>query len=59
VPGFAFYADAGHGRNTMRLNFSNAMPEQIEEGIRRLGNLLKTRISRHNRMEAVISLSKE
>ncbi|MCU0500614.1 MAG: PLP-dependent aminotransferase family protein [Anaerolineae bacterium] len=41
VPGFAFYAESGHGRNTMRLNFSNAQPAQIEEGIRRLGELLK------------------
>jgi 2-aminoadipate transaminase len=41
VPGFAFYAEAGHGRNTMRLNFSNAQPAQIDEGIRRLGDLLK------------------
>jgi 2-aminoadipate transaminase len=40
VPGAAFYADPSHGRNTMRLNFSNAQPEQIQEGIRRLGNLL-------------------
>lgn len=59
VPGFAFYPDAGRGRNTMRLNFSNAQPEQIEEGIRRLGGLLKEKISRHNRLESVISLSKE
>jgi 2-aminoadipate transaminase len=59
VPGFAFYPDPDRGRNTMRLNFSNAMPEQIEEGIRRLGNLLKAKVSRHNRTEAVISLSKE
>ena len=59
VPGFAFYPDPSHGRHTMRLNFSNAKPEQIEEGIRRLGNLLKTTISRHNRTESVISLSKE
>ena len=36
VPGFAFYPD-GRGRNAMRLNFSNARPEMIEEGIRRLG----------------------
>jgi 2-aminoadipate transaminase len=41
VPGSAFYADPTHGRNTMRLNFSNAQPAQIEEGIRRLGNLLQ------------------
>jgi 2-aminoadipate transaminase len=39
VPGFAFYPD-GDGRNTMRLNFSNAKPEMIEEGIKRLGRVL-------------------
>ena len=47
VPGFAFYAEPGHGRNTMRLNFSNAQPAQIEEGIRRLGDLLKKKLA-HN-----------
>jgi len=35
VPGSAFYVD-GSGENTMRLNFSNAKPEMIEEGIKRL-----------------------
>ncbi len=40
VPGSAFYPDPERGRNTMRLNFSNAQPAQIEEGIRRLGNML-------------------
>ena len=59
VPGFAFYAEADRGRNTMRLNFSNAQPDQIEEGIRRLGVLLKTKIPRYNRIEAVHSLSQE
>ena len=59
VPGFAFYPDPGRGRSTMRLNFSNAQPDQIEEGIRRLGNLLHAKISRRNRTETVISLSKE
>ena len=39
VPGASFFAD-GAGRNTMRLNFSNAAPERIEEGIRRLGGVL-------------------
>ena len=43
----------------MRLNFSNAQPEQIEEGIRRLGKLLKVKIGRRSRTEAVVSLSKE
>jgi 2-aminoadipate transaminase len=45
VPGFAFYAEPGHGGNTMRLNFSNAQPAQIEEGIRRLGELLKKKLA--------------
>jgi 2-aminoadipate transaminase len=39
VPGSAFYPDGG-GRNTMRLNFSNAQPEEIEIGIQRLGQVL-------------------
>jgi DNA-binding transcriptional MocR family regulator len=39
VPGSAFFAD-GSGRNTFRLNFSNASPARIKEGIRRLGTML-------------------
>jgi len=44
VPGAAFHAD-GSGRNTMRLNFSYAPPELIEEGIRRLGGVLKRQLA--------------
>jgi len=44
VPGSAFYPNAKPdnwiGRNTMRLNFSNATPEKIELGIQRLGETL-------------------
>ncbi len=39
VPGSSFFAD-GSGRNTLRLNFSNATPQKIKEGIRRLGGVL-------------------
>lgn len=39
VPGVAFHANRS-GANTMRLSFSNATPERIEEGIKRLGKLL-------------------
>ncbi len=42
VPGSAFFAD-GSGHHTFRLNFSNATPERIEEGIRRLGVVLRRR----------------
>jgi 2-aminoadipate transaminase len=38
VPGQAFYPH-GEGANTLRLNFSNATHEGIEEGIRRLARL--------------------
>ncbi len=40
VPGGPFHANGG-GKNTMRLNFSNASPELIREGISRLGQVLK------------------
>ena len=41
VPGVVFYpADDLGGRNCMRLNFSNATPTMIEEGIKRLGKVL-------------------
>jgi 2-aminoadipate transaminase len=43
VPGNTFYPD-GDGQNTMRLNFSNAQPEQIEIGIQRLGEVLTEEI---------------
>jgi 2-aminoadipate transaminase len=39
VPGSAFFAD-GSGHNTFRLNFSNASPARIKEGVRRLGTVL-------------------
>jgi 2-aminoadipate transaminase len=44
VPGDAFHAD-GSGRNTMRLNFTNATPEQIVEGIARLARVITRAIS--------------
>jgi 2-aminoadipate transaminase len=37
VPGVAFYPDGKEGRCCMRLNFSNAKPEMIQQGIKRLG----------------------
>jgi 2-aminoadipate transaminase len=40
VPGNHFHLDES-GKHTLRLNFSNASPERIEEGIRRLGRILK------------------
>jgi len=39
VPGTSFFADRPK-RNFMRLNFSNQKPALIEEGIRRVGDLL-------------------
>jgi 2-aminoadipate transaminase len=40
VPGAPFHP-CGGGHNTMRINYSNASPEQIELGITRLGEVLQ------------------
>ena len=45
VPGDSFYANDGReGSRHMRLNFSNAAPEQIREGIRRLAAAVKSQL---------------
>lgn len=44
VPGSSFYAD-GRPHSTMRLNFSNATPEMIDEGIRRLSEIIRRRLA--------------
>ena len=51
VPGDSFYASEGAGKDSregsrhMRLNFSNAAPEQIREGIRRLSAAVKSQLT--------------
>jgi len=40
VPGTAFYPDGEGGRHSLRLNFSNARPEMIREGMQRLGQAM-------------------
>jgi 2-aminoadipate transaminase len=40
VPGQGFHADLS-GANTMRLNFSNVPADQLQEGIRRLGQAIQ------------------
>jgi DNA-binding transcriptional MocR family regulator len=44
VPGKAFFAD-GSGKNTMRLSFSCASDQMIEEGIQRLGGLIAAELA--------------
>jgi len=47
VPGDCFYAPNGYrdlGRRQMRLNFSAAPPDQIQEGIRRLSVVVKQQL---------------
>lgn len=43
VPGHSFFPNGG-GHNTMRLNFSNAQPEMLRIGIRRLAEAIKETI---------------
>jgi 2-aminoadipate transaminase len=44
VPGESFFTD-GTGRNTARLNFSNATPDRIREGVGRLADCLNSLIA--------------
>ena len=48
VPGFAFHPNGG-GENTMRLNFSFSKPDEIREGITRLGLTLKEMMSKNGK----------
>ncbi len=45
VPGTPFFVDGG-GTHNMRLNFSNADEDKIEEGMARLGQIIKKLLSR-------------
>jgi len=44
VPGEYFHP-LGGGKNTMRMNFSNATPEKIKEGIARLAKVVRKKIA--------------
>ncbi len=43
VPGASFFAN-GMGWNTLRLNFSYPTPEEIDEGVKRLSNLIRRKL---------------
>jgi DNA-binding transcriptional MocR family regulator len=45
VPGEPFHPTGG-GKNTMRINFSNATHDEIELGIRRLGISIGEKLAR-------------
>lgn len=45
VPGQPFFAD-GSGKNTLRLSYSSASHEQIEEGLKRLGRAVHRMLGR-------------
>ena len=50
VIGSAFHI-GDEGKNTMRLNFSFSTDEQIEEGIKRLSNVIRKEIDFHIEQE--------
>ena len=45
VPGGPFYPNGGNA-NHFRLNYSNMPPERIEEGIKRLGEVLRSELGK-------------
>ena len=48
VPGGCFYATGDEGRRHMRLNFSHSNPQQIREGVRRLGLAVAREMKAHH-----------
>jgi len=54
VPGQGFHPDFS-GSNTMRLNFSNVPPDQLREGIRRLGLAIQRRLAVESRAPSRIA----
>ena len=55
VPGQGFHPDRS-GTNTMRLNFSNVPPDQLREGIRRLGHAIQRRMARSEPLDRSVSI---
>jgi GntR family transcriptional regulator/MocR family aminotransferase len=51
ISGDHFYANSSQ-QNMMRLSFTMARPESIEEGVKRLGNLMKSRLLRIKKQRA-------
>ena len=45
VPGEDFHLQ-GVGQDTIRLNFTNSNPQRIEEGVKRLGTVMKRLLQR-------------
>jgi 2-aminoadipate transaminase len=54
VPGDSFYANGQEGLRHFRLNFSNAEPEQIREGIRRLSIAVKRQMQELHVIDALL-----
>ena len=52
VPGAAFGINGG-GQSSMRLNFSNASPEMIDEGVKRLGQIVRGAVAQQRTSESV------
>jgi 2-aminoadipate transaminase len=55
VPGQGFHSDFS-GSNTMRLNFSNVAPEQLQEGVRRLGQAIQRRLAQTTPVEPGVAI---
>ena len=54
VPGDSFYPNGQEGLGHLRLNFSNAEPQQIREGIRRLSIAVKRQMQELHLIDALL-----
>ncbi|PWV58715.1 PLP-dependent aminotransferase family protein [Plasticicumulans acidivorans] len=52
MPGGAFYATPPARQGRMRLNFSHSTPEQVDRGLRVLGDTVREHLGRHSRRHA-------
>ncbi|MGC8703718.1 MAG: aminotransferase class I/II-fold pyridoxal phosphate-dependent enzyme, partial [Thiomonas sp.] len=56
VPGTAFYATAPAPRNTLRLSYATATPQQIDTAIARLGELFAAARGASARSDSALAL---
>jgi 2-aminoadipate transaminase len=58
VPGRAAFVD-GNGGSSMRLNFSGVAEDEIREGVRRLGEVVREQVSLYGTLTGVLSRGSE
>ncbi len=56
MPGEPFFANPGHPVSYMRLNFSHATPERMDQGLRILGEVIREALDTENGSDAAMAI---